>query len=73
MRNDDLITNVRKLLRAAMDARFSAEPRDYKVRTQAYADGYMRALSDAQKLDSSSLLRVVGEERGRDCRADHNA
>ena len=73
MRQKDLISNVRQLLRAAMDARFSAEPRDYKVKTQAYAEGYMRALTDAQHLDSRALLELVSDERRRHSRDEHAA
>lgn len=73
MRDESLITNVRKLLRAAMDARFSAEPRDYKVRTQAYAEGYMRALTDAQHLEPGAMLKLVTEERTRHCKDDQVA
>ena len=71
MRQHELIRNVRQLLRAAMDARFSSEPRDYKVKTQAYAEGYMRALTDAQHLDSRSLLELVSDERRKHSQSDH--
>jgi len=66
MGKDELLTNVRRLLKDAMDARFTAAPHDRKVRAQAYLDGYMRALSDAERCADAELLRLVGEERRRD-------
>ena len=36
-----------------------------KTRCQAYADGYMRALMDAELTDRDQLLRLIAEERNR--------
>lgn len=66
MGNEELIGNVRRLLKDAMDARFETAPQDRKVRAQAYLDGYMRALADADRVADADLLRLVGEERRRD-------
>ena len=44
---EELVSEIRKLLRASLEARYRGELHAHKVRAQAYADGYMRALSDA--------------------------
>lgn len=66
MGNEELLGNVRRLLKEAMEARFDAAPHDRKVRAQAYLDGYMRALADSNRVGDTELLRLVGEERRRD-------
>ncbi|MDD9947763.1 MAG: hypothetical protein OXU20_42375 [Myxococcales bacterium] len=65
MGNDELITNIRRLCRDAIDARFSTKPHHDRVRSQAYLDGYMRALVDTEHMHDAELLQLVGEERRR--------
>ena len=60
---DELTTEVRKLLRAAIEARYRGELHAHKVRAQAYADGYMKALGDAGLLGQHELLQLVAETR----------
>jgi hypothetical protein len=60
---DELTTEVRKLLRAAFEARYRGELHVHKVRAHAYADGYMRALLDAGLLDQQESLRLVADAR----------
>jgi hypothetical protein len=60
---EELVVEVRKLLRAAIGARYRGDLHASKVRAQAYADGYMRALSDAGLLGQDELLQVVAETR----------
>ena len=62
---EELLSNVRRLCRDAIDARFNPAPHHDRVRAQAYLDGYMRALMDAEHLPDTELLRAVGEERRR--------
>jgi hypothetical protein len=60
---DQLVMEVRRLLRAAVDARYAGDLHAHKVRHQAYADGYMKALCDAGLLGSDELLQIVAETR----------
>jgi hypothetical protein len=65
MGHDELMTRVRGLLREAIEMRYQGTLHAKKVQAQAYADGYMRALSDARQLDKDELLQVVSEERAK--------
>jgi hypothetical protein len=60
---EDLVVEVRKLLHVAIEGRFRGGLQADKVRAQAYADGYMRALSDAGLLAREELLELVAETR----------
>jgi len=60
---DELSTQVRTYVRAALASRYQGELHVNKVRPQAYADGYMRALADAGLLSHSELLELVAEAR----------
>jgi hypothetical protein len=54
---------VKGLLRDAFAARFRGELHASKVKPQSYADGYMRALSDAGLFSQSELLAMVADVR----------
>ena len=60
---EELLAEARKLLRVAIEARFRGDLHANKVRAQAYADGYTRALLDAGLLDRGELLLLVSETR----------
>ena len=60
---DELKGKMRTLLRVAMEARFEGAMHVKKVEVQAYADGYMRALSDAGVVSRDELLRLITQER----------
>jgi hypothetical protein len=60
---EELVLEVRKLLRSAIEARYRGDLHAHKVRPQAYADGYMQALSDAGLLAPDELLQLVAETR----------
>ena len=57
---DELSVQVRTYVRAALASRYQGELHVNKVRPQAYADGYMRALADAG-LFSQGELSVADE------------
>lgn len=63
MGNEELLATVRTLLRDAIQLRYRGELHASKVRAQAYADGYMRALLDAGHAGPDELLRLVAAER----------
>jgi hypothetical protein len=65
MGKEGLLTEVRNLLRRAIKARFEGSLHAEKASKQAYADGYMRALMDADLVDHEQLLRLITEERDR--------
>ena len=65
MSKDGLMTEVRAHLRRAFYARFEGRAHADKTRCQAYADGYMRALMDADLTDHEQLLKLIAEERTR--------
>jgi hypothetical protein len=65
MDHEELMTRLRELVREAIGMRYQGGLHAKKVEAQAYADGYMRALTDSKQLDAAELLRVVGEERSR--------
>lgn len=60
---DELSVQVKAYVREALSARFRADMHANKVRPQAYADGYMRALSDAGLFSQAELLELVGDVR----------
>jgi hypothetical protein len=60
---EELVSEVRKLLRTAIEARYRGDLHVHKVRPQAYADGYMQALRDAGLLGPDELLQIVAEAR----------
>jgi hypothetical protein len=60
---DELVTTLRNLLRTSIEARYRGELHAHKVRAQAYADGYMRALADAGLLSQDELLQIVADAR----------
>lgn len=60
---DQLVIEVRKLLRASLAARYLGDLHAHKVRPQAYADGYMKALCDTGLFTSEELLELVTETR----------
>jgi hypothetical protein len=60
---EELLAEVRKLVRESIDARYRGELHVHKVRAQAYADGYMRALSDAGLVGGDELLQAVAVVR----------
>lgn len=63
MGQDELKDRVRSLLRRAIEARYEAGPHTRKVQAQAYADGYIRALGDAELLAEHVLRQLVLAER----------
>ncbi len=65
MGNDGLMGEVRNLLKRAIAAKYEGEMHVKKAQAQAYADGYMRALLDADLIERDALMRVVNEERER--------
>ena len=60
---DELSVQVRTYVRQALSSRYQGELHVNKVRPQAYADGYMRALADAGLFSQSELLELVAEAR----------
>lgn len=60
---DELSVQVRSYVRQALASRYQGELHVNKVRPQAYADGYMRALADAGLFSQSELLELVAEAR----------
>ena len=63
MGKERLLLEVRGLLRQAIESRYEGSLQVKKAKAQAYADGYMRALMDAELVDREQLLRMVSEER----------
>ena len=60
---EELLVKVQKLMRDGVSARYRGDLHANKVRAQAYADGYMRALLDAELVGHEELLQVVAEAR----------
>jgi hypothetical protein len=60
---DELVNELRTLLRTAIKARYRGDLHAHKVRAQAYADGYMQALQDAGLIGRDELLQIVAEAR----------
>ena len=63
MGKERLMVEVRGLLRRALESRFEGALQIKKAQVQAYADGYMRALMDANLVERDQLLRLISEER----------
>ena len=66
----DVMHTAVGLLRKAFAARFEGGLHAEKVRAQAYADGYLRALVDAALIDEQQLLELIQRERQSDAAAD---
>ena len=60
---EQLVAEARRLLSDAIAARYRGDLHANKVRQQAYADGYLRALGDAGLLSQRELLELVTETR----------
>jgi hypothetical protein len=60
---EQLLIEVQRLLREAVSARYRGELHANKVRAQAYADGYVRALLDAGLVGNEELLHVIAAAR----------
>ena len=60
---EQLVAEARRLLSDAIAARYRGDLHANKVRQQAYADGYMRALGDAGLLSQRELLELVVDTR----------
>jgi hypothetical protein len=65
MKQDQLLTRLRGLLHEALQMRHERLPKAHKLEAQAYADGYMRALTDCEQIGTDELLRLVNDERSR--------
>ncbi len=65
MEKTELLDTLRGLLRDVLKARFEGAAYAKLSRAHGYADGYMRALLDAELIDRDSLLKLVGDERER--------
>lgn len=65
MGTESLMVELRNLLQRAIAAKYEGTMHVKKAQTQAYADGYMRALLDADLIERDALIRVVTEERER--------
>ena len=60
---EELMLEARKLLREAIAARYQGGAHGDKQQRGAYADGYMRALSDAGLASREELLQLVADTR----------
>lgn len=65
MGTDGVMGELRNLLKRAIAAKYEGTMHVKKAQAQAYADGYMRALLDADLIERDALMRVVNEERER--------
>lgn len=65
MGTDGLMGELRNLLQRAIATKYEGAIHSKKAQTQAYADGYMRALLDADLVERDDLIRIVSEERQR--------
>jgi hypothetical protein len=65
MGTDGLMGELRNLLQRAIATKYEGTMHVKKAQTQAYADGYMRALLDAQLIERGALMQIVTEERER--------
>lgn len=63
MGKESLLNEVRELVQRVTKTRFEGRLHVEKAQAQAYADGYMRALIDAELIDRNQLLQLIGEER----------
>lgn len=59
----ELLARVCELVRQVTDQRFEGAAYAKLARAHGYADGYMRALLDANLVDRNELLSLVGKAR----------
>lgn len=60
---DKLLTTLKELLHDVLEARYEGVAYTRLARAHGYADGYMRALLDAELMSRDELLDLVGEQR----------
>jgi len=65
MGTEGLMGELRNLLQRAIATKYEGAMQAKKAQTQAYADGYMRALLDADLIERDALMQIVSEERER--------
>ena len=65
MNLDELKDTLRGLVRKTIETRFSGANYASLAQARGYADGYMRALLDANLIDQKQLLELVNAERRR--------
>jgi len=65
MPNQHMIDVLRGLLNDVLQARFGGASYAKLSRANGLADGYMRALLDANLVDRDALLKLIGDERQR--------
>jgi hypothetical protein len=63
MSKEELLERVCELVRQVTEARFEGAAYAKLARAHGYADGYMRALMDAELVDKDALLKAVGRAR----------
>ena len=63
MNLDELKGTLRGLVRKTIETRFSGSNYATLAQARGYADGYMRALLDADLIDQRQLLELVNAER----------
>jgi hypothetical protein len=63
MNLDELKGTLRGLVRKTIETRFSGANYATLAQARGYADGYMRALLDADLIDQKQLLELVNAER----------
>ena len=63
MNLDQLKGTLRGLVRKTIETRFSGANYATLAQDRGYADGYMRALLDADLIDQRQLLELVNAER----------
>ena len=63
MRNDELLSTLKGLLREALRLRFEGVAYAKLAQAQALADGYMRALEESGAISREALLDLVITER----------
>ncbi len=62
---DELKGTLRGLVRKTIETRFGGSSYASLAQARGYADGYMRALLDADLVDQKQLLELVNAERRR--------
>lgn len=65
MNLDELKGTLRGLVRKTIETRFSGANYASLAQARGYADGYMRALLDADLVSQKDLLELVNSERRR--------
>ena len=65
MNLNELKDTLRGLVRKTIETRFSGANYASLAQARGYADGYMRALLDANLIDQKQLLELVNAERRR--------